>query len=288
MEYVTLNNGVKMPIVGLGTWNIHPENLSEIVDVAYHNGYTRFDTAWKYRNEQKLGEIFKQLNIPRERLFIETKLHENQSYLPKKFRKLPIRIKSIRRAFDSQCKDLQTDYIDLYLLHWPFYNFIEMWEEIEKLYNEGRIRAIGVSGFTKIHLDELKRVSNIVPALNQIEISPYNTNVDIAADSIKKGIHVEAYTMFNGKPEASPVLMNDQRLLEIAKRHDKSVANIICRWAIQHGYSIVPRTNNIEHLIDNINVFDYTLSEIEMKDIDSLDRKNSIWGDPRKDINYKR
>ena len=288
MEYVTLNNGVKMPMVGLGTWNLHPEKLSNIVDVALQCGYARFDTAWKYQNEDDLGRVFKRLSIPRDKLFIETKLHENQVYFPRRLRKLPIKKKSIRKAFDAQCKSLQTDYIDLYLLHWPFYNFIEMWEEIEKIYHEGRIRAIGVSGFTKLHLEELKRVSDVIPALNQIEISPYNTNADLVTDSKKMGIQVEAYTTFNGKPEASQTLLNDECLVKIAQRHNKSVANIICKWAVQHGYSIVPRTNDFNHLKENIDVFSYTLDENEMNDIDSLNKGISVWGDPRKYLNFKR
>lgn len=287
MEYVTLNNGVKMPMVGLGTWNLHPEKLSNIVDVALQCGYTRFDTAWKYQNEDDLGRVFKRLSIPRDKLFIETKLHESQVYLPRRLRKLPIKKKSIRKAFDSQCKSLQTDYIDLYLLHWPFYNFIEMWEEIEKIYHEGRIRAIGVSGFTKLHLEELKRISDVIPALNQIEISPYNTNADLVTDSKKMGIQVEAYTTFNGKPEASQTLLNDECLVKIAQRHNKSVANIICKWAVQHGYSIVPRTNDFNHLKENIDVFSYTLDENEMNDIDSLNKGISVWGDPRKYLSFK-
>lgn len=288
MEYATLNNGVKMPMVGLGMWNICSDNLLNIVDAAWQCGYTRFDTAWKYQNEDELGRIFKHLSIPRDKLFIETKLHESQVYFPKRFRMLPVKKKSIRKAFESQCKSMQTDYIDLYLLHWPFYNFIEMWEEIEKIYEEGRIRAIGVSGFTKKHLEELQRVSNTVPALNQIEISPYNTNADLAADSKKMGVQVEAYTTFNGKPEASQTLMSDERLVKIAQKHNRSVANVICRWAVQHGYSIVPRTNNIDHLKENLDVFSFALSETEMVDIDSLNKGISIWGDPRKYVNYKR
>lgn len=288
MRFVALNNGIMMPIVGLGTWGIDSDNLYSIIKKALDYGYTKFDTAWKYNNEEYLGEIFEELKIPREKIFIETKIHEKQVYFSGRWRIISLKKQSIRRAFELQCKSLKTDYIDMYMIHGPFYNFIEMWEEIEKIYHEGRIRAIGVSGFTKLHLEELKRISDVIPALNQIEISPYNTNTDLATDSKKMGIQVEAYTTFNGKPEASQTLLNDECLVKIAQRHNKSVANIICRWAVQHGYSIVPRTNDFNHLKENIDVFSYTLDENEMNDIDYLNRGISIWGDPRKDLNFKR
>ena len=288
MEYTTLNNGVRMPVVGLGTFNLPKKELTQIVRAAFDLGYTKFDTAWKYKNEKELGNAFKKLGIPRDKLFITTKFHIDQiflSYHPSYHIAIP-RCR-VKHAFELQCKNLMTDYIDLYLLHWPFLNYYEkIWEEVVDLYKSGRIRALGVCSFDKRHLNKLREISDVVPAVNQIEVSPYNTQKGLVTFTQSQGIQVEGYSSFGGHACGSNTLFTNEVLSSIACEYGKSVPQIINRWLIQQNIDIIPRSKNPMHLKENLDIFDFKLSQADMEKIDALNRDEFVYGNPKYDY-YK-
>lgn len=284
MEYATLNNGVKMPMVGLGTHKLPNEQLNNIIPLAYELGYRKFDTAWLYENEQYIGNALKTNNIPREQIFLTSKLHNDNLYLGGYHRRIPnLRIRSVRKAFENSCKKLGTDYLDLYLIHWPFDGFEKMWEDVVKLYEDRRIRAIGVSSFLPKHLDDLLSKTSVIPAVNQFEINPRNSQTKEILYNQNKGIHVEAYASFGttkSNETASTDIIDNDSILNIAKNHDKTASQVILRWTIQKGISVIPRSKSRNHLMENLNIFDFELSPEEMKSIDALNQNRYSRGNP--------
>lgn len=292
MEYVTLNNGIKMPMVGLGTANLPVTEMKEIIRMAYELGYKKFDTAWLYKNEQSIGDAIKELGIPRNEVFITTKLNNHDLYTWNVFGKtkeLSIKSKSVRKAFLNSCKRLHVDYIDLYLIHWPYPNFLYLWEEIEKLYKDGLVKAIGVSSFLPPHLEKLKAVSDIVPAVNQFEINPLNTNKECIAYCKENGIHVEAYATFGTSRKnevASKDIIQSDVVSQIAISHGKTASQIVLKWAVQQGISVIPRSKSKQHLSENLGIFDFELSESEMSQIDNMNRNMYSRFDPHATLSY--
>lgn len=284
MEYATLNNGVKMPMVGLGTHKLPNNQLNDIIPLAYELGYRKFDTAWLYQNEQYLGKALKTNRIPREEIFLTSKLHINNLYLSGFHHNLPnIRIRSVRKAFENSCRKLKTDYLDLYLIHWPFCGYEKMWEEISKLYEEKRIRAIGISSFLPKHIDNLLSKTSLIPAVNQFEINPRNNQTEEITYNQNKGIHVEAYASFGttkSNETASTDIIDNDSILNIAKNHDKTASQVILRWTIQKGISVIPRSKSRNHLMENLDIFDFELSLEEMEMIDSLNQNRYSRGNP--------
>lgn len=284
MEYATLNNGVKMPMVGLGTHKLPDEQLNNIIPLAYELGYRKFDTAWLYENEQYIGNALKTNNIPREQIFLTSKLHNDNLYLGGYHRRIPnLRIRSVRKAFENSCKKLGTDYLDLYLIHWPFDGFEKMWEDVVKLYEDRRIRAIGVSSFLPKHLDDLLSKTSVIPAVNQFEINPRNSQTKEILYNQNKGIHVEAYASFGttkSNETASTDIIDNDSILNIAKNHDKTASQVILRWTIQKGISVIPRSKSRNHLMENLDIFDFELSLEEMEMIDSLNQNRYSRGNP--------
>lgn len=280
MEFVTLNNGLSMPIIGLGTWALPNENLIQIVKKAYGIGYTKFDTAWKYKNESVLGEAFQELDCDRKNLFITTKLHELQLYYGGRFKRFHIRKSSVVKAVKEALKNLKIDYLDLYLIHWPFPGYVNMYEDMVECYKEGLVKSIGVSSFTEIQLDEIYKKTKVMPAVNQFEISPYNTRKDLIKACNDRNIIIEAYSQFGGKWIASSELMNNPVLVKIAINYNKSVAQIILRWLLQQGVCVIPRSQNEARQSENIDVFDFVLSNDDMNHIDNLNRESYVWGKP--------
>ena len=272
MEYVTLNNGLKMPMVGLGTYPLKGEILHDILRVTYDLGYRLYDTAWLYKNETDINKGLNKAGIKRENVFITSKLHRDDiywAYHPHYHMK--IRSKSVKRAFENSCKRLGTDYLDLFLIHYPFDGYEWMWEDIVKLYKEGRIKAIGVSSFKPFHLEKLKQISDIVPAVNQIELNPFTTRKDILEYCKNNGITVEAFSPF-GRGLLTKQIFEEPILNDIAMRTEKSVAQVILRWVYQLGIVSIPRSNKTEKLKQNIDIFNFNLSESDMTAIDGLNR----------------
>lgn len=278
MLTLKLNNGVEMPQIGLGTFLIPKEKLRPTIAEAYRLGYRQFDTAWRYHNEREIAEALKAENIRREDVFITTKVNADALYRFKyhygKHRICNVRnFKSVRNAILESFDNLQTEYIDLFLVHWPWPMYKKMYRELTRLYKEGRIRAIGVSSFTIGHLESLKEISDIVPAVNQIEISPLNTQKPLIEYCQRNGIVVEAMSTFSHFRSVEPrmEILENPLLMQIARNHGKSVAQVVLRWLIQQDIAIIPKTWEFRHLKENIDILDFSLSDDEMRQIDSLD-----------------
>ena len=284
MEYKILNNGVKMPMVGLGTHMIPSTKISNVIATAYEIGYRKIDTAWLYKNEVFIGKALKEAGINREDMFITSKLHINNLYFTGYHSRFPnFQIRSVRKAFEESCKRLNTDYLDLYLIHWPFYGYEKMWDELIKLYEQGRIKAIGVSSFLPKNLETLQNHCNVIPAVNQFELNPLNSQVEDTLYNQNKGIHVEAYASFGTtkiKEIASADILGNETILSIAEKHKKTPSQIILRWTVQRGVSVIPRSTSREHLAENLNIFDFLLTDDEMSAIYAMNQNKYSRGNP--------
>lgn len=241
MEFFILNNGVEMPAIGLGTAFIPLEKLQQVVGDAYSVGYRKFDTAWLYGNENQLGNAFKSLGINRESIFLTSKIHARNLYYMAD-RRWQVPKKSIRKAIEGQLKDLNTDYLDLILIHWPFKKYLHIYEELVDLMesNPYLFRAIGVSSWFKPHLDKAIDATGITPALNQFEINPYLTNQDLISYCQNHGIQVESYSSL-GSQNAKEIL-GEKTITEIADKLGKTPSQVVLRWLTQRSISIVPRS----------------------------------------------
>lgn len=277
MDYIKLNNGVEMPKVGLGTFLIPKDEIEKTICTAYDMGYRQFDTAWRYHNEGAVMQALRNHGVKREDVFITTKVNIDAlywgGYKYGKQRILNIRSKSIKNAIEESFQNLKTDYIDLFLVHWPWHTFIEMWKELEAFYKEGRIRAIGVSSFLPPHLESLQEISDVVPAVNQFEISPLNTQKRLIEYCKERNIAVEAMSTFSHFRSNEPrtEIIENPKLVEIGERHGKSAVQVVLRWMLQQGIIMIPKTWDEDKLKENISIFDFDLSTDEMRTIDSMD-----------------
>lgn len=278
MEYITLNNGIKMPQVGLGTFLIPKDHLENTLIKAYELGYRQFDTAWRYHNENDIANVFKKHGIKREDVFITTKINADALFkggykmgYHEIFNRKSL---TIEQAVEESFENLQTEYIDLFLIHHPWRMFLEMWKVLERFYKKGRIKAIGVSSFLKPHLEAIAEISDVVPVVNQFEISPLNTQKELIRYCQSKGIAVEAMSTFSHYRSVAPrpEIIENEDLKQIAQKHGKSVVQIVLKWLLQQNIIIIPKTWNEQHLVENISLFDYMLTDSEVAKIDSLDR----------------
>ncbi|WP_028545630.1 aldo/keto reductase [Paenibacillus taiwanensis] len=263
-----LNNGVEMPWLGLGVWKAKDGNeVIRAVQTAIAAGYRSIDTAAVYNNESGVGAAIRQCGVPREELFIATKLwNSNQGYT------------QTVQAFHESLQKLRLDYLDLYLIHWPVKEtYKETWQAFLDLYEQGKIRAIGVSNFQDYHINELLSFSGIIPAVNQVELHPRLTQKPLLAFCKEKGIQVEAWSpLMRGQFLDHPVLMN------LAKLHAKSVAQIILRWNLQNNVIVIPKSVTKQRIIENTGIFDFELSAEELSAIDSLHADHRLGADPNK------
>ena len=279
MHYIKLNNGVEMPQLGLGTFLIPEDKMTETIGKAYELGYRQFDTAWRYHNEGQIAKALKDNGIRREDVFITTKINADGLYksdykygLHRLFNRR--NGKTIKQIIQESFDNLQTDYIDLFLIHWPWPMSPKMWKELSALYEEGRIRAIGVSNFLQPHLEALADNSDIIPAVNQFEISPLNTNKELIKYCHDRGIAVEAMSTFSHYRSVEPrnEIIQNPILQRIAAKHKKSVVQIVLRWMQQQGIIMIPKTWNHDYLKENISIFDFELDADEMGIVDSLNK----------------
>ena len=258
MQYRTLSNGVELPMIGYGTFQIKDAAQCEnCVSEALETGYRLFDTAASYENEAAIGMALRSSGLPREELFITTKLWVQDAGYD-----------GTLRAFDASLKRLGLDVLDLYLIHQPFGDYYGAWRAMERLYHEGAVRAIGVSIFTPERLVDLCMNQEIKPMVNQIEIHPFfqqNTTLRVMEDY---GVLPQAWGPFS---EAQKDIFNHKMLAKIAGRHSKTTAQVILRWHIQRNIPTVPKTVHKERMIENLDVFDFELSEKEMESITSMD-----------------
>ena len=258
-----LNNGVSIPAIGMGGWD---QKENQVLD-SLSTGYRLLDTAAQYGNEGEYGQALSTTDIKREEIFLTTKLWTDD-----------VRSRRTREAFNESLERLKTDYIDLYLIHWPAEGFEEAWLEMEDLYKEKKIRSIGVSNFELHHFECLKKHgATVIPAVNQIEIHPYLSNSEVVDYCLSNGIRPEAWCPIGG-PERKEI--NDDIIKEIAENHGKSAPQIILRWHFQRGVISIPKTSHVERMKENKDIFDFELSPEEMKMINGLDRNRRLGPHP--------
>lgn len=261
-----LHNGVKMPNFGLGVYKSQDgEEVINAIHYAVKAGYRSIDTASLYFNETGVGEAIKQCGLPREELFITTKVwNSDQGY------------ESTLAAFEESMKKLDLEYLDLYLIHWPVKEkYKDTWRALEKLYKDGRVRAIGVSNFHQHHLEDLMSVAQVKPMVNQVELHPFLSQVELRAYCQSEGIAIEAWS-----PLARGRVLQDPTLAELAAKYNKSIPQIVLRWDLQHGIITIPKSVHEQRIIDNADIFDFELSAEDMKKIDSLNRNERTGQNP--------
>jgi len=265
-ETSTLHNGVKIPQLGFGVFKV--ENGSQTVQSvkkALEVGYRSIDTAAIYQNEEGVGQAIRESGIPREDIFVTSKVwNTDQGY------------ESTLAAFDASLKRLGLDYLDLYLIHWPGKDkYVDTWRALETLYKEGKVRAIGVSNFHIHHLENLLKSSEVKPVINQIELHPRLTQVEIREFCQKHDIQVEAWS-----PLGRGVLLDNPTIGEIAKKYGKTSAQVIIRWHLQHGIVVIPKSVTPARIEENAQVFDFELSVEEMNEIDGLHANERVGSNP--------
>ena len=262
MENIVLNNGVEIPALGFGVFQIaNHKECEQTVLHALETGYRLIDTAAAYFNEEAVGSAIKQSGIPRKDIFVTTKLWiQDAGY------------DSTKRAFEESLKRLQTDYLDLYLIHQPFGDIYSSWRAMEDLYNEGKIRAIGVSNFLPDRLLDLILHNKIIPAVNQVETHPFLQQTENAKFMKENNVQIESWAPF---AEGKNNIFQNEILLPLAEKYNKSVAQIILRWLTQRDIVVIPKSVRKERIIENFDIFDFELSKEDMEKIVTLNTDQS-------------
>jgi diketogulonate reductase-like aldo/keto reductase len=260
MQFITLNNGIEIPKLGFGVWKVPDEEAESAVGQAINVGYRLIDTAKIYRNEIGVGKALASTKVPREDLFITTKLwNADQGY------------ESTLKAFDESLEKLGLDYVDRYLIHWPtpeYDQYVETYKALETIYKEGRAKAIGVCNFDIEHLQRILDECEVVPSVNQVECHPYLQQQELKEFCKEHGIVLEAYSpLMNGTK-----VLHDPVIREIASEHDKTPAQVILRWHLQSDVIAIPKTVTPSRMDENIDVFDFELSTADLDKIAALDR----------------
>ena len=266
MKYTILNNGIKMPMVGFGVFQIHDAKTTQIVvEEAIKTGYRLIDTAQVYGNEEAVGKAIKASGVPREELFIITKLWISDfSY------------EAAKDAFNESLRKLDLDYVDLYLLHQPFGDIFGAWRALEELYKEGKIKAIGVSNFKPDQLANLAAFNEVTPAVNQIEIHVFNQKEDEQAYMLSKGVQTESWGAF---AEGQFDVFNNPVLKEIAEKYSKTTAQVMLRWQLQRGIVSLSKSANPERVRQNFDIFDFELLAEDMDKIATLNINTTVFSD---------
>jgi methylglyoxal/glyoxal reductase len=267
-DTTTLHNGVKMPWFGLGVFKVQEgSEVIESVKAAIKNGYRSIDTAAVYQNEEGVGQGIKESGVSRDDLFITTKVwNSEQGY------------ETTLQAFETSLTKLGLDYLDLYLIHWPGLDsnkFKETWKALEKLYKDGRVRAIGVSNFHVHHLQELIKDAEVKPMVNQVEFHPHLTQRELLTYCQSEGIQLEAWS-----PLKQGELLSDQTINEIAEKYQKSAAQVILRWDLQNKVVTIPKSIKEHRIIENADVFDFELSVEDMERISGLNKDERVGPNP--------
>jgi 2,5-diketo-D-gluconate reductase A len=265
---IALNNGVQIPQFGFGVYQVPPEDTAEAVQTALELGYRHIDTAEMYGNEKGVGEGVRASGIPREEVFVTSKLnngfHAHDDAL---------------KAFDGTLEALQFDHVDLFLVHWPLpgidVDYVETWKAMEEIYRSGRARSIGVSNFSEHHLRRLFSDTEVVPVVNQIEVHPYLAQDGLRAFNADHQIITEAWS-----PIAQGKVLDDATITRIAEKHGKTPAQVTLRWHVQRGDVVFPKSVTRSRIQENIDVFDFELDGTDMGDITGLDRDERTGPDP--------
>ncbi|MEF2968634.1 aldo/keto reductase [Paenibacillus sp. M1] len=264
MQKVVLNNGVEMPILGFGVYQIEdPNECEQAVYNALAAGYRLIDTATSYMNEEAVGRAIKRSGVPREELFITTKLWiADAGY------------ENTKRAFAESLEKLQMEYLDLYLIHQPFGDVYGSWRAMEDLYKEGKIKAIGVSNFYPDRLVDLISYNEVVPAVNQVETHPFCQQIESAKIMSEYNVQIESWAPF---AEGRNNLFENEVLVSLAEKYNKSVAQVVLRWLTQRGVVVIPKSVQKQRIIENFNIFDFELSQEDMEIITTLDTGKSLF-----------
>lgn len=261
MEYVTLSNGIKMPILGYGVYQVTKDECERCVLDALKAGYRSLDTAQSYFNEEEVGAAIEKSGVPREDIFLTTKVWvEHYGY------------DACKQSVEESLKKLKTDYIDLMLLHQPFSDYYGAWRALEDLYEEGVLRAIGVSNFYPDRLVDIASFARIAPMVNQVETHPHNQQTEAKKWMDKYQIQHEAWAPFG---EGRNGLFDEPTLAEIGAKYGKTTAQVILRWHIQRNTVVIPKSTHYERMVQNMNVFDFSLTDEDMARIASLDKEQS-------------
>jgi len=268
MQKVVLNNGVEMPILGFGVFQMNDaEECEKSVLEALETGYRLIDTAASYENEEAVGRAIKRSGVPREEIFVTTKLWLADAGDEK-----------TKKAFERSMKRLQLDYLDLYLIHQPYGDVYGAWRAMEKLYAQGKIRAIGVSNFHPDRIMDFIIHNEVVPAVNQIETHPFHQQIETREFLRENNIQIESWGPF---AEGKNNIFQNELLLSIAGKYGKSVAQVILRWLTQRDVVVIPKSVRKERIEENFNIFDFELSPEDMNAIVALDTKQSLFFDHR-------
>ena len=268
MQKVVLNNGVEMPILGFGVYQIaDTEECEKSVYEAIRAGYRLIDTAAAYQNEEAVGNAIEKSGVPREDIFVTTKLWIQDAGC-----------ESTKKAFERSLKRLQLDYLDLYLIHQPYGDVYGSWRAMEELYREGKIRAIGVSNFQPDRLMDLMVHNEVVPAVNQIETHPFSQQIETQKFLEENKVQIESWGPF---AEGKNNIFENELLLAISGKYQKTVAQVILRWLTQRGVVVIPKSVRKERIVENFDIFDFELSNEDMNAIVTLDTKKSLFFDHR-------
>jgi 2,5-diketo-D-gluconate reductase A len=265
---ITLNNGVEIPQLGFGVYQVKPDETAQAVQTALEVGYRHIDTAEMYGNEKGVGEGIRNSGIPREEVFITSKLnngfHAHDDAL---------------RAFDGTLEALGFENVDLFLIHWPLpgidVDYVETWKALEEIYRSGRAKAIGVSNFNAHHLRKLHGETDVVPAVNQIEVHPYLAQDELRAFNAQHQIATEAWS-----PIAQGKVLDDPAILRVAERYGKTASQVTLRWHVQRGDIVFPKSVTRSRVEENFAIFDFELSEDDLREITALDRNERTGPDP--------
>ncbi len=260
MEFATLNNGLKMPMAGIGTFLLSPDEAEASVLAALEDGYRLIDTANAYVNEKAVGRAMKKSGLPREEIFLETKLwpsfYENDD------------------AVDKTLERLGTDTIDLLLIHQPAGNYVAGYRQMEKAYKEGKVKAIGLSNFNQAQIEEILGLCQVKPAVLQTEVHPYFQEQELKKFLSKEGMVIQAWYPLGHGDKA---LLEEPLFTQLGKKYGKTNAQIILRWHIQDGNIVIPGSKNPAHIKDNFDLFDFSLTEEEMEKIAALDKNTRYY-----------
>jgi diketogulonate reductase-like aldo/keto reductase len=273
MKHVTLNNGVAMPILGFGVYSLEEgPKCVDTVKFAIAQGYRSIDTASAYGNEISVGRAIRESGVPRGEIFLTTKLWNEAQ-----------RTGDVIAAFDASLVDLGTDYLDLYIIHWPCKGrFVDAWLALEKIYHSGKARAVGVSNFQPHHIEEIKKTWRVVPALNQFEMHPRLTQKPLIAACRAEGIAPQSWSPLGGNrpgEHKDSILRNDV-VLGIGEKYGKTAAQVILRWNVELGIIAIPKSATPSRIKENIDIFDFTLTPEEVAAIDGLNRDERGGPDP--------
>lgn len=265
-RYTVLNNGVKIPWLGLGTYKVEDgQEVENAVKFALKNGYKSIDTASFYGNEAGIGKALKESEVSREEIFVTTKVWNDMHGYDKTL-----------QSFEESRRKLGLDYIDLFLIHWPVPGkFLDTWKAMEKLYKDGLVRAIGVCNFKEHHLDELFQHCEIKPIVNQVECHPQFSQKELRQYCKNHEIQMEAWA-----PLMKGVILSNPTIQQIAEKHEKTPAQVVLRWHLQHEVIVIPKSVKEHRIIENGNIFDFTLDQEDMDKIDSLNKDERVGKDP--------